>query len=76
MKCAGVKTSGPQRGEPCHARGGYVWRGMSYCAAHRTIAQAAPHEFTAARESMYRRLWRAEAARLAQSAQIYMFPVT
>jgi hypothetical protein len=47
---------------------------MSYCAAHRTIAQAAPHEFTAARESMYRRLWRAEAARLAQSAQIYMFP--
>lgn len=69
MSCAGVKLQGAHRGQPCNARAHYAFRGKMYCANHRTIAAAAPQEFTAAREAMFRRLGRAEAERLAESLQ-------
>jgi hypothetical protein len=46
-----------------------------YCASHRTIAAAAPYEFTAARNTLYRRLGRAEAERAAKAAQVDAFEV-
>jgi len=74
-RCAGVKLSGAHRGEQCGGRGHYAFRGKMYCASHRTIAAAAPYEFTAARNTLYRRLGRAEAERAAQAAQVDAFEV-
>jgi hypothetical protein len=72
-KCSGVKLSGSDRGRPCGSVASYVFRGKSYCAAHRTIAAAAPEEFTAARATLGRRLVRAEEEAAAISAKVDAF---
>ena len=74
MQCSGVKLNGPFRGRPCNSVAHYVFRGKHYCASHRTIAAAAPEEFTAARATLGRRLVKQQEADARSVAQVDAFP--
>lgn len=62
MKCSGVQVSGYWKGYSCGAVPVAKFKGKSYCATHRTIAEIAPGRFEKALASYARALRRRDIA--------------